>query len=417
MAIHGLATGGDAVGRQQGGVGDGRTTFVALAAPGERVQVRLVRRQARVAWGELIAIHQDPLCAARVAPPCPLFGRCGGCQWQHVDLGVQRAEKRKIVARALGLPDVPLLAPVETGQGYRDRAQLVVGGEGQIGFRARRSHLVVDVERCHLFSSELARALDGLRAGGSSLPAGTEIDLQCGREGVHVAVTMAGPADAGAAAARARALLLAWASAGVVGVRVRAGGGEGASGAADVDLAGPEEAPLRIPAGVFAQVGRAGNGALIATVLDEMGRAPGAVLELYAGSGNFTRAIAARATRVFACDADGAAVARGRRHVPAATWSDRAPSAGQVDADIVLADPPREGLDGPNLAAAVQARRRFVYVSCDPQTLGRDAARVIAAGFVLRRAVALDLMPHTFHVEVVATFDRAVAPPGASVSQ
>ena len=72
-----------------------------------------------------------------------------------------------------------------------------------------------------------------------------------------------------------------------------------------------------------------------------------------------------------------------------------------------MLDPPREGADRAHLAAAARARRRIVYVSCDPQTLGRDARLLRAAGFELAGAVALDLMPQTFHVEVVATFDRA----------
>jgi tRNA/tmRNA/rRNA uracil-C5-methylase (TrmA/RlmC/RlmD family) len=157
------------------------------------------------------------------------------------------------------------------------------------------------------------------------------------------------------------------------------------------------------------------------------------VLELYAGSGNLTRHLvrvepsegstppatssggqsppsltrSGGATKVFACDGDPAAIARGARNVPEAAWSLRPPPA--LAPDTVVLDPPREGVDKPHLAAAARARRRIVYVSCDPQTLGRDARALRAAGFELTAAVALDLMPQTFHVEVVATFDRAGA--------
>jgi len=128
------------------------------------------------------------------------------------------------------------------------------------------------------------------------------------------------------------------------------------------------------------------------------------VLELYAGSGNFTRHIVARAAAVLASDADPDAVARGRRAVPGAAWSLRPPP--QPIPDTVLLDPPREGADRPNLDAVVRARRRVVYVSCDPQTLARDARRIAAAGLQLVRAVALDMLPQSHHVEVVATFER-----------
>lgn len=416
VRVEGLAPGGDAVGRQEGGKAAGRATFVALAAPGERVQARLTREKGRVAWADLIAV--DEPSPQRVHPPCALFGRCGGCQWQHVTLETQRAAKRDIVARALRLPReaVPLLAPAEAGVEYRERAQFVVGADGALGFRARRSHQVVDVDRCLLLAPALQRVLaQALRPAAASFPPGTELDLQAGREGVHVTVRLA-VGGAREASVPFATLPPAWSAAGVVGMRVVDGRADNAAlmvrmGLDDVDIAGAGqgEPALRIPAGAFSQVGAAANEALVATVLDQVGEAPGRVLELYAGSGNFTRFLLGRATKVTACEGDPAAVARGRRTAPSADWSNRHPSPPPphlVDADTVVVDPPREGLDAENLAAVLQAKRRVVYVSCDPQTLARDAARLAQNGFVLRGAVALDLMPHTYHVEVVATFDR-----------
>ena len=92
VEIESLAPGGDAVGRQRdpegrAGPDDGRVTFVALAAPGERVRVRIERAQGRVAWGELTAIERPS--PVRVPPPCPLFGSCGGCQWQQATIAAQ----------------------------------------------------------------------------------------------------------------------------------------------------------------------------------------------------------------------------------------------------------------------------------------------------------------------------------------
>jgi 23S rRNA (uracil1939-C5)-methyltransferase len=396
VRVDALAPGGDAVGRQVGGAHDGRATFLPLAAPGEQVRARLTRQKARVAWAELIAVATPS--PARVTPPCRFFGVCGGCQWQHVGLEAQRAAKQAIVERALPGIAVALIAPSETGQGYRDRARLVVGGNGAVGFRARRDHTVVDIDQCWLLAPELGRALTAVRTLASGWQPGTEIELQLGAEGVHVMLD-------GPAAARAldpARLLASLRPAGVVGVTV--GGPTRRAGAADVDIAEPRSPALRVPAGAFAQVGRAANAALVQAVLQAIGPSPGSVLELYAGSGNFTRHLTVVSSRVVACDQDRAAVERGRDHAPAAAWSAQPPTA--VDADTVLADPPRAGLDAENLRAALQARRRFVYVSCDPQTLSRDAVRLRSEGFVLKHAVALDLMPHTFHVEVVATFDR-----------
>src|SRR5690242_7804751 len=91
VEVTGLAPGGEAVGRQVGGSDEGRVTFVPFAAPGERVRARVVRARRRVAWAELVAI--DRPAPERVVPPCPLFGRCGGCQWQHVTRPAQLAAK------------------------------------------------------------------------------------------------------------------------------------------------------------------------------------------------------------------------------------------------------------------------------------------------------------------------------------
>jgi 23S rRNA (uracil1939-C5)-methyltransferase len=408
IEIDGLAPGGDAVGRQRdppdaATAADGRATFVPLAAPGERVRARVVRAKDRVAWAELISIERPG--PARVSPACPLFGACGGCQWQHVTLDAQRAAKKAIVERALG-------AGVEVGEvvaasaplGYRDRAKLAVGKGGTLGFRGRRSHDVVDVPACPLLGPELARALPALRALAAGLPADTELEAQAGAEGVHLNVShtdATGAAHAkrefdptgGALGARLNA-------AGVVGLSIA---GKPTLGAFAVNVSEEGGASLPIPAGGFAQVGRAANAALVAAVMKAVGDAPGVVLELYAGSGNFTRRLVDVATAVHASEAEPAAVDRGKRVAPGAAWSFR-PQA--VAADTVVLDPPREGADRAHLDVASKARRRVVYVSCDPQTLARDARKLEAAGFRLTGAVALDLMPQTFHVEVVATFDR-----------
>jgi 23S rRNA (uracil1939-C5)-methyltransferase len=408
VEIDGLAPGGDAVGRQRDPAGrespsNGRATFVPLAAPGERVRVRIEREKGRVAWGELVEIQRPG--PARVQPSCPLFGTCGGCQWQHVSLDAQRAAKQAIVARALGV-EVGTVRSAGPEYGYRDRAKWAVGQGGALGFRARRSHDVVDhlVDGryvCLLPTPELARAFPALRAMARGLAPDVEVEAQAGADGVHVNVLHADPTSAGHARREVDRLQ----AAGVVGLSVA---GKNLWGQPDVDVGEPGSRPLRVPSGGFAQVGRAANRALVEEVMRAIGEDPGVVVELYAGSGNFTRHLAERwPGRIHANDGDPAAVTRGRANVPAAAWSARPPA---VEADTVLLDPPREGADRAHLEVAVRARRRIVYVSCDPQTLGRDARVLAAAGFRPTAAVALDLMPQTFHVEVVTVFDRPRTP-------
>jgi 23S rRNA (uracil1939-C5)-methyltransferase len=409
VEITGLAPGGDAVGRQLGGSADGRVTFVPYAAPGEVVRAELVRQRARVAWAELREVERPSL--ARVGPRCPLFGRCGGCQWQHVDDRIQRSAKGDIVARALGIT-VSEATPVGPSYGYRERVRLAVGlaadqaspiVAGQagsapakvVGFRARASHEIVDVPACPLLAPALDRALPVARAQAAQVAAGREISLLLG-QGERIA----GDADGRG-----------------FGVELGAQG-SGAATALDLrdsgqwpDVAEPGGRPLRVPPRGFAQVSRAANAALVAAVGDALSSHPGRVLELFAGSGNFTRQLVAAGASVIASDADVEAVERGRHNVPEADWR----LAARLDptvlpVDTVLVDPPREGLDERSLALCA-AGQRLVYVSCDPQTLCRDMGHLLRRGLRFDGAVAFDVMPQTDHIEVVALFTRRAARP------
>jgi 23S rRNA (uracil1939-C5)-methyltransferase len=390
VEVTGLAPGGDAVGRQRGGEADGRVVFVPLGAPGDRLRARTVREKARVAWAELVSVERAS--ELRVEPPCPLFGRCGGCQWQHVTRAAQLHAKGAIVSRALGLELGPARA-VGPGYGYRERARLVVGPRAAhgttLGFHARRSSEVVDVPACPLLAPALAEALPLGRALAHGAPAGGEVSLQGGRGGV--ALEVAGRS---------------YRVAGGPGLPASAEPIDGADPQGWPDVSEPGGRPLRVPAGAFAQVSATANQALVEAVREAVGPQPGRVLELYAGSGNFTRHLVSVATSVIASDGDAQAVRRGRLNVPEADWRSSLGAGGPGPVDTVVVDPPRDGLDRQALALASAARVRLVYVSCDPQTLGRDVARLAAAGLRLEGAVALDLMPQTHHVEVVATLVR-----------
>lgn len=393
--VDGLAPGGDAVGRQVGGAAAGRATFVAGAAPGERVRARLVRERARVAWAELVAVLRPS--PRRRDPGCAAFGACGGCQWRHVPRADQLAAKEAIVERALGRPIE--VRPAGPDDGYRERARLHVGAGGALGFHAPRSRRLVAIDRCPALHPTIDAALPAMRklVAQRRARAGADLDVQLGvASGGNqvVAVRLGGATSLVAAAGR-----------------IAAPSADGAAGASDVDVAEAGSPPLRIAPGAFAQPSRAGNAALVAAVLEAVGSAPGRVLELHAGSGNFTRHLVARAAEVAAHDGDPAARARGTRNVPAARWPARVSGADAAAADLVLADPPRTGLDEAALALCALARR-LVYVSCDPQTLARDARRLGEAGLALADAVALDLMPQTFHVEIVARFERIRAVSG-----
>src|SRR5210317_460096 len=122
IAIESLAFGGDGVGRL-----DGKVVFVPLAAPGDRAEVRVVDQRRSFCRAELVTVREPG--PDRRQPACPLFGRCGGCQWQHVSYPGQLAAKRRILADALRrvMPEASgALSAPEGGDelGYRRRVRM-----------------------------------------------------------------------------------------------------------------------------------------------------------------------------------------------------------------------------------------------------------------------------------------------------
>jgi 23S rRNA (uracil1939-C5)-methyltransferase len=400
LRLDSLAVGGEAVGRAE----DGRVVFVDGGAPGDLVEVSLTEDKRRFARARVVAVIERG--AARVDPPCAYAERCGGCPWQIVRADVQRAAKEAAVRRALGKLDVevhPLVA-APASLGYRGRVTMHAE-RGSIGFRARRSHALVEVETCLALEPGLDAAIATARAQlGSAL--GDEGGLRgtiapSGR--VHLALSP----GRGAHEPRLREVARALVDAGVaVGVLV----GDDAIGAAFLDAG--EGAPFWVSATGFRQANDAQNRVLRALVDESLDVESGMrVLELFAGDGNFTRDLVAGGAAVVAVEEDRSAVERLRKNLPgvqavcARVETDvrrRGPGA----FDRVLLDPPRAGAKDAMAAIARLGAQRIVYVSCDPATLARDLA--LLEGYRLVGATPIDLMPHTDHVEVVAVAERVI---------
>jgi 23S rRNA (uracil1939-C5)-methyltransferase len=381
LTLDSLAFGGEAVGRDA----SGRVVFVAGGAPGDRVVVRVVEDKAKFARAELVRVVQAG--AVRVAAPCPIVDRCGGCPWQHVRYEAQLAAKQAIVERALQKSGarVEAIVPSPAELGYRTRARMTVRG-GRVGFAGRKSHEIVDVEACLALDPALDAAMQAARralapyAGEEGAIAGLLRDGE-----VAIALTSGRGADRAALAAAA-------------GERVT------------IDDA-------RAPAAGFAQANAAQNETLRRLVREAAAADGKRALELYAGDGNFTRDLARVASGGVAVEGDRPAVARLRE--VAGSWRVEAGnSARAVDKllragesfDVVVLDPPRAGAADVVAALAKLSPQRIVYVSCDPMTLARDLATLSRAGYAARVAWPVDMMPQTWHVEVVCLITRAASP-------
>jgi 23S rRNA (uracil1939-C5)-methyltransferase len=370
---------GDAVGRDA----DGRTVSVPGAIPGERVEARALAHRRGVVHARVERVLEPS--PDRVAPPCPEVARgCGACQWQHIDPAAQVDLKQARVRAALaaaGVQDPGVVRPpVVLGErGFRTTVHAAVH-RGRAGFRRYRSHRVVPVDGCLVAHPLLTELLVYSDYGDA-----TEVLLRCG---ARTGERLAAPKPAGTAIA-------------VPDDARRDHVHEEAAGRR-----------WRISAGSFFQARPDGVDALADAVRAAAGDLePRRALDLYAGVGVFAGVLAAQGWSVTAVEANPSAVADAERNlrdvdatvVPADVIRWHPPAA-----DLVVADPSRAGLEraGVEVVRAAGARR-LVLVSCDAGSLERDTRLLRRAGYEPVTATLVDLFPHTFHVEVVTTFDAA----------
>lgn len=348
MTIEKLVHGGSGMAAHEG-----RKVFVPFSAPGDVVEVEIVAEHPGYLEAELLAIVEPAPC--RTAPRCPVFGVCGGCQWQHISYEAQLEWKGRILAETLArvgkIDDPPVLRalPSPMQWNYRDRMQLHVDSRGRVGYYRRGSKEVVEFEECAIAAEALNRELRERR---------------------------------GEISRRDR------------GIALRAHRGEG-----------------------FSQINPGQNENLRALVCEWLGQVPhSSVLELHAGSGNFTFALARVAGSVIATEIDGRAVALAARaqereracNVQFHRMDDaRAVIRFGRFAEAVILDPPRKGCPEAIGAIAEALPRTVLYVSCDPATLSRDLRSLSVAGYRLIRAMPVDMFPQTFHIEALAMLSRS----------
>lgn len=381
----------------------GQTLFVGLAAPGDRVRVRIGRRRGKVAFGEIVAVLEPG--PDRVAPPCPYFGPCGGCDFQQLRYEAQLAAKVEIVRDCLrrqgGIaspPEVPI-TPSPDPWAYRARAEWQVDAKGRVlGYYARDSHRIVDVERCPIAAPPVQGALTDLRRrlAGGRLPGGPS-----------------GLAEIRAVAADD-------------GVGLWPPAAEGRAEVLESRIGGER---YRYDAGCFFQANLGVVEALVAEALrfapaptDHPGRAsaapggvPAAAVDLYCGVGLFTVPLARRYGRVVGVETHPVAARYAARNLHDAGLTHARIEAARVDkwlerraavlapAAFALVDPPRTGLEAATLRGLLAlSPARIAYVSCDPATLARDLKALLAGGYRLDGVAAFDMFPQSHHVEAVA---------------
>lgn len=400
-----VAHGGHCVARLPAPDGRGRVIFVRHTLPGERVLAQLTEAAPEARFWRADAVEVLEPSPDRTASPWPAAGPggVGGADLAHVALPAQRTWKADVVTEQLArLGGVETHVAVEAAPGddergglrWRTRIELAVDEQGRAGMSRPRSNEVVALEDMPLAHEAIAE----LDLFGRRWPAGSRIEAVAPSAGAPLVLVDGVPWRGGRPDRRPNARR---------------------SVTEVVPVAG-REFRFRVAAGGFWQVHREAPAVLVEAVLDAVGPVEGArVVDLFSGAGLLTVPLAEAVGpggSVLAVEGDRRAVKDARRnahgltHVElvegevARTLLDRR---GELAADVVVLDPPRQGA-GRTVTAAVAASgaQRVVYVACDPAALGRDVGYLRSHGFELTAVRGFDLFPMTHHVECVAVLDR-----------
>lgn len=373
-----------------GGVGlghaEGKTVLVSLAAPGDHLRVQVEREQGNVLFASVVEVLSPS--PVRIEPPCPYFGRCGGCDFQQLTYEAQLAAKAGIISdclqRIARLDAVPEITvhPSPTNWRYRVRATWQIDQEKrEIGYYERGSRRVCDVEYCAVLMPELQETLEGVRATDwSELPPDLKhLDAGTGENGVSLSPPF-GEFETNELSMR-------------VGNEV-----------------------YQYNAESFFQINPALLPDLVEFALSDAGG--GTALDLYCGVGLFTLPLARRFEKVVGVEANAVATRFARRNLEQARLTNArvftATVAGWVRTnkhadsfDFVLLDPPRAGAESAVIKGIIELQpKRISYVSCDPATLARDLKKLIAGGYTIDSIAGFDLFPQTHHVETVVLLRR-----------
>lgn len=442
MQIDALSTNGEGIGRM-----DGYTVFVEGALPGERVRILAVKVRKNFGYGKLLEILEPS--PERREPRCPVAKQCGGCQLQHLSYAGQLAYKTKEVQDDLeriggihGIEVQPALGMEEPWR-YRNKAQFPVGRGKDgcaIGFYAKRSHRIIDTEKCFLqhecndeiiavvraflnefqiapYDEETHTGLVrhiltriGKQSGeimvcivinGRKLPHGeilverlrqiegvVSIVLNCNREKTNVIL--------------GQKIIPLWGKDTITDA---------------IDGITFEISPLS-----FYQVNPTQTEVLYRKAL-EVAELTGeeTVLDLYCGIGTISLFFARKAKQVFGVEIVPEAIADARKNAErnGITNAEFAVGAAEdvipklyeekgITADVVVVDPPRKGCDAKLLETILRMQpKKIVYVSCNPATLARDLKLLTEGGYRVRKVQPVDQFCHSVHTEAVCLLTKA----------
>jgi len=393
LVIEKWVYGGDGLARA-----DGKVLMIPYVLPGERVRVRISADHGGFAQARVTEMLERS--AQRVEPQCPVFGLCGGCAYQQAGPEFQAAQKAEIVREVfqrVGKIKAPDEIKILAGEpwGYRNRTQFHSDGR-EIGFLEAGSHNLVPVDNCPISAPKINESLLALRymICDRGWPRFVRT-LELFTNGEQTMVNVLETEDSRGVAKG----FFEWLGKQIPGAEL---------GGLEYECSG---AKFRVSHGAFFQVNRFLVDPLADAAVE--GAEGDIALDLYSGVGLFTLRLARQFTKVAGVESN---------HQAARDLTFNAERAGltipvhpmqaeqylenrKSTPDFVLADPPRSGLGKRVVQHLVHLKPKEIrVVSCDPATLARDAAGLIAGGYRFERLTVADLFPQTYHVESIAVF-------------
>lgn len=439
LTIEKLVYGGDGLARLQQPDGKRKTVFVPLVLPGERVEATITKERPGFARAKLDRVLEPS--PSRTSAPCPYFGECGGCHYQHATYDEQLRLKREILRETVARIAKVELPEIATHDAeplhYRNRTRLkfavTAGGETkfELGYHRLSSHRLLPVRECPISSPLINRAIQALWAMAAEfdLPKGlAEMELFADHTDARLLAEFVVEANYDRGSATAFAEEFQRNVPAVVGVaavpRVNRGEEQVAAPELNETVAACAETlwgrdyleyragdfTYKVSAGSFFQTNRCLTDTLLELVT--AGVRGNLALDLYAGAGLFTMPLAKSFERVIAVEAAPASFTDLKANAPRNVKTVQATTEvylarGAAKPDFVLVDPPRAGLGKKVVAGLARlAPKTLAYVSCDPSTLARDLPGLISTGYRVTKADLVDLFPQTFHMETVLRMER-----------
>ncbi len=366
LTIEKLVYGGEGLARQEG-----KVVLIPFVLPGEVVRAETERAKNDLWRGRVIEILQPS--PARIAPRCPYFERCGGCQYQHMDYAVQLEQKRAILREVLQrVGKIEFAGEIGVISGdpwqYRNRVQLHVE-DGKVGYFGQHTRDLVAIDHCPIASPKLNETIAKM----DTAQATTAIELFTNETDVQVNVMDRVP----------RPVLTTLASLGV---------------STPIDYSG-----FQVSRNSFFQVNRFLIHQLVECAIGD--KAGPWAIDLYAGVGLFSVKLAERFAKVTAVESGGSSFRDLTHNFPQAPINanveDYLASLSETP-DFILADPPRAGLGKHVVQELARIRApRLSIVSCDPATLARDLQGLTPEPYRIEKITLVDLFPQTFHLETV----------------